>query len=163
MTVRIREIGGCFRRVRRKVAREDGAALIEAAVTLPLLFLLLIGAVEFAMAAYASIEVSNAANAGAAYGAQNAIAAADTAGIQLAATSDATNITLATPTVARTYICSDGSAVSGTPPGVTCMSGAAVETTLTVATRTDYTPPVRWPGLPSTFTLKGQAVRKVMQ
>lgn len=147
----------------RRASREEGGALIEAAVTLPLLFLLLTGAVEFAMATYASIEVSNAANAGTEYGTRSAIAAADTAGIRLAATSDAANVVLTTPTVTRTYICSDGTGVSGVPPALTCTTGAAVETIVTVATQTNYTPPIHWPGLPSTFTLKGQASRKVMQ
>jgi hypothetical protein len=47
------------------------------------------------MAAYGAIEVTNAANAGADYGAASAIAAQDTAGIRLAADNDATNVPLA--------------------------------------------------------------------
>jgi Flp pilus assembly protein TadG len=141
---------------------ECGGALIESALVLPILLLLLVGATEFAMAAYGAIEVSNA-NAGADYGAASAIAAQDTAGIRLAADNDATNVPLAPATVTRTYICSNGSAASGTPPVLSCFGGSAVETILTVATQATYSPPIHWPGLPSTFTLKGQAVRKVSQ
>jgi len=130
-------------------------------VALPILLLLLVGATEFAMVAYGAIEVSNAANAGADYGSGSAIAAADTAGIQLAANTDAANLPLDPVTVGRSYICSDGTATVGAPPVVSCSSGAAVETTLTVNTQAAYSPPIHWPGLPSTFTLKGQAVRKV--
>ena len=148
---------------RRRAASECGGALIESALVLPILLLLLTGATEFAMAAYGAIEVTNAANAGADYGAASAIAAQDTAGIRLAADNDATNVPLNPATVARTYICSNGSATNGTPPVLSCSGGAAVETILTVGTRSTYSPPVHWPGLPSTFTLRGQAVRKVSQ
>jgi Flp pilus assembly protein TadG len=147
----------------RRAASECGGALIESALVLPILLLLLTGATEFAMAAYGAIEVTNAANAGADYGAASAIAAQDTAGIQLAAHNDATNVPLNPATVTRTYICSNGSAASGTPPVLSCFGGSAVETILTVATQATYSPPVHWPGLPKTFTLNGQAVRKVSQ
>lgn len=40
---------------------EAGQALVELALAVPLLFMLLIGAVEFARVVYAAIEVSNAA------------------------------------------------------------------------------------------------------
>jgi Flp pilus assembly protein TadG len=154
----------CFGIGRRSAASEAGGALIESALVLPILLLLLTGATEFAMAAYGAIEVTNAANAGADYGAASAIAAQDTAGIQLAANTDATNVPLASPTVTRTYTCSlPGSALLGTAPSLTCSNGAAVETILTVGTQSTYSPPVHWPGLPSTFTLRGQAVRKVSQ
>jgi hypothetical protein len=131
--------------------------------------LLLTGATEFAMAAYGAIEVTNAANAGADYGAASAIAAQDRAGIRLAASSDASNMvtpagaSVVNTSVTYSYICSNGSPTSGAPPVLSCFGGAAVETILTVATSATYSPPVHWPGLPSTFTLTGQAVRKVSQ
>jgi Flp pilus assembly protein TadG len=148
---------------RRGAANDCGGALIESALVLPILLLLLTGATEFAMAAYGAIEVTNAANAGADYGAASAITAQDTAGIRLAAHNDATNIPIAPATVTRTYTCSNGSATNGTPPVLSCVGGSAVETILTVATQATYSPPIHWPGLPSTFTLRGQAVRKVSQ
>ena len=58
----------------------------------------LIGAAEFARAAYAYIEVSNAARAAVQYGAQNDATALDTAGMLTAAKNDyafdANNLTL---------------------------------------------------------------------
>lgn len=137
-----------------------GGALIETAVTLPLLFLLLFGATEFALVEYEAIEVANAANAGAQYGASSPVAAADTAGIRLAATSDAANVALGTPQVSISCICSDGS--SSTCANTDC-SSSHIEQILTVQTQASYTPPIRWPGSPSTFTLHGLAVRKVLQ
>lgn len=69
-----------------------GNAIIELCLLLPLLFALLIGAVEFGRFAYASIEVSNAAHAGAQYGAQSHATASDNAGMIQAAKNDAADI-----------------------------------------------------------------------
>ncbi len=50
---------------------ETGGALVETALTLPLLVTLTLGSVELARVAYTSIEVANAAKAAVSYGAQN--------------------------------------------------------------------------------------------
>ncbi len=144
----------------RHVQGEQGGALIEAAITLPILFLLLLGATQFAMVEYQAIEVANAANAGAQYGTSSPVAAADTAGIRLAATSDAANIAMSTPQVSISCICSNGA--TSTCANTDC-SSSHIEQILTVQTQATYTPPFRWPGLPTSFTLNGVAVRKVMQ
>jgi Flp pilus assembly protein TadG len=149
-------------RIPRFASGEQGGALIETALALPVLFVLLFGATEFATVEYSAIEVSNAANAGAEYGTTDPIAAADTTGIKLAATSDAPNVNLtpAEVTVSISCICSNGG--SSTCVSTDC-SSSHIEQILTVQTQTTYNPPVHWPGLPSTFTLKGLAVRKVLQ
>lgn len=145
---------------RRKAKRECGQALIETAVTLPLLLLLLGGAIEIGRAAYASIEVSNAALAGVEYGTQNSQTAADTSGIQTAASNDAQNITLGTTTVSHSCICSNGSASTCQP---TDCSGANIETILTVQTQASFDPGFHLPGLPTSVSLNGQASQKVLQ
>jgi Flp pilus assembly protein TadG len=139
---------------------ERGQALIETAVTLPLLLFMLFGAVEFAMASYASIEVSNAALAGARYGAQNSADAGDTTGIQNAASSDAPNITLGTTTVSHSCICSNGGASTCQP---TDCPTSNIETILTVQTQARFDPGFHFLGLPTAFTLHGRAVQKVLQ
>jgi Flp pilus assembly protein TadG len=144
----------------RKTNRECGQALIETAVTLPVLLVLLVGAVEIGRAAYASIEVSNAALAGVQYGTQNSQAAGDTTGIQTAASNDAQNITLGTTTVSHSCICSDGSASTCQP---TDCAGANIETILTVQTQASFDPGFHLPGLPSSITLNGHATQKVLQ
>jgi Flp pilus assembly protein TadG len=149
-------IGRFFARTRE----ENGQALIETALTLPLLFLLLLGAVEFAMASYASIEVTNAALAGVKYGTQNSGAAGDTTGIQNAAALDAPNITLGTTSSSLSCICSNGSASTCQP---TDCSTSNIETILTVQTQATFNPGFNFPGLPTSFTLHGRAVQKVMQ
>ena len=140
--------------------QETAQALIETALSLPLLMLLLVGAVEFARVAFASIEVSTAAMAGVQYGAQTAATAGDTTGIQTAATNDAQNITLGTTTVSHSCICSNGSASTCLP---TDCSTSNIETILTVKTQASFDPGIHVIGLPKTFTLYGQAVQKVLQ
>lgn len=68
---------------------EAGQALIELAVSLPLLMVMLLGAAEMARLAYMAIEVSEAAKGAAQYGAQNAAYSQDLSGITLAAQKDA--------------------------------------------------------------------------
>src|ERR1035441_3228611 len=77
----------------RICTREDsGQALVEAALGLTVCVTILIGASEFGRMAYASIEVANAAHAGVAYGSLSHTDATDTAGMQLAATQEAPDV-----------------------------------------------------------------------
>ncbi len=76
---------------RRK--RESGQSLVELALCMPMLLVLLAGAVEFSRMAFAAIEVSNAAMAAVQYGAQDPTNAADLTGIQTAASNDAPDVT----------------------------------------------------------------------
>src|SRR5277367_3888446 len=86
--------------------REDrGQAFVELALVLPIFILLMIGAVEVGRLAYASIEVSNAARAGAAYGAQTGTTASDFTNIQLAATEDAPDVTSLSATPSLSCSC----------------------------------------------------------
>ena len=90
--------------LRRNLRENNGQAFIELALVLPIFILLLVGAAEVGRLAYASIEVSNAAHAGAVYAAQTHTTAQDAANIQLAATRDAPDVTSLTATA--TYSCS---------------------------------------------------------
>src|SRR3569833_2802385 len=71
---------------------EGGQALVETALTLPMLALMLLGAFEFSRVAYAAIEVTNAARAAAQYGAMNGGGFLDTSGMLAAANADAGNL-----------------------------------------------------------------------
>src|ERR1700722_2857907 len=79
---------------RRSTVRQGaaGQSLVELALVLPILLLLMIGIIEVGRFAYYSILVSNAARAGAQYGAQGLVNAADAAGIQTAAANDGQNL-----------------------------------------------------------------------
>ncbi|MGA8727847.1 MAG: TadE/TadG family type IV pilus assembly protein [Terracidiphilus sp.] len=142
-------------------ARNDkGQALIELALSMPILILLFAGAAEFGSVVYASIELSNAAMAGVQYGAQDPTTAGDTTGIQTAASNDAQNITLGPTTVSKSCICSNGSA--STCLATDC-STSNIETILTVQTQAVFDPGIHLPGFATTYTLYGKAVQKVLQ
>jgi len=142
--------------------RTDGGALIETALALPLLSLLLLGASEFGLVDYEAIEVTNAARAGAQYGAQQGGRyTTDTTGIQNAASADAPNITLGTTTASLSLVCSDGTIPAGPP--MVCASGAAIETILTVKTQATFNPLIHIPYVTPSFTLHGQASETVLQ
>jgi len=140
--------------------REAGQALVETALVIPLLLTLLIGTAEIARVAYAAIEVANAAHAGAQYGAQNGYTASDTTGITNAAAFDAANLTGLTTTSSYSCICSDGSSSTCAPGD--CAS-SHTEETLTVNTQATIDPIIHLPGLPTTYTVKGQAIQKCAQ
>jgi len=67
----------------------SGAAMSELVVIAPLLLLVLLGLVEAGRAGNLALTVAGAARAGVQYGAQNHTTAADTSGMQTAATNDA--------------------------------------------------------------------------
>jgi Flp pilus assembly protein TadG len=143
-----------------KINEETGSAMVETSLMLPLFVTMLVGAVEFGTIAFAKVEVTNAAKAGAQYGMQSASNAGDVTGIQTAASNDAPDITLGSTAVSHSCICSNGSAS-------TCLSTdcstSHIETILTVKTQTTISSKIRLPGLPHSYTLYGQAVQKVMQ
>jgi Flp pilus assembly protein TadG len=134
---------------------EEGTSLIETALLLPVLLLMMVGAVDFGRAYYAAIEVQSAAEAGALYGVQYP---SDAAGMVLAAKADATDITGIAPVAIYGCECFDGTSAvaSCTATPTTCgtnnfVNYAEVDTTAT------YTTLLRYPGIPSTIPLTGKA------
>ena len=149
---------------KRVIRDERGQALVETSFSASFLLLLLLGATDLARGAYQAIEVANAAKAAAQYGAQNTASASSTAAIQAAAASDAADINGLSTSVAITGICSDGTACSGTAGAckATDCSSSHIENILTVNTSATYTPVLKVPGMPTNYTLSGQAVQKVL-
>ena len=70
---------------RRAWASDAGSALVELAVSLPLLVLVMVGTIDFARVFYTGMELTNAARAGAQYGAYNPAQSGDIAGMQTTA------------------------------------------------------------------------------
>lgn len=150
---------------------ESGQAFVELFLAMTFILVpLLIGAGEFARAAYAYIEVSNAARAAVQYGAQNHATATDTtgdagdtAGILTAARNDyafdPSELTL-NPAPTTACNCSDtGTSVSCTGPN----DCAHLEVTLTVHLQANFDPGFYEPFLPNSFTVTSTAVQKVLQ
>jgi Flp pilus assembly protein TadG len=151
-------------RLHRLRRNQLGTALIETAISLPLFCLMLLGAAEFARLAYASIEVTNAARAGAEYGAYSHGTASDSAGVTTAATADAANLTGLTVTnISLSCACSNSTYTpSGCSDNTTCESNnTAMVETITVNTQATYDPLIHYPGGPLSMTLTGQASETV--
>ena len=159
---------------RKRKRSEAGQALLEFALTLPMLCLLSVGIVEIGRAAAFTIAVNNAATAGVEYGAQNATTAKQTAIMQQYAINDTSGNNLAgTMTATATYgcLCDTGGGTSCTYPvpaqgtcdsiATTC-SGQPVEC-VQVTTTDTFNSLLHYPGLPSSYTANGRAVMRVRQ
>ena len=147
-------------RLQAGITGDSGGALVELALAISLVSTLLLGAAEFGRLAYASIEVTNAAHAGAHYGAQSHTTAADNAGMKTAATQDAANVSGMTATATHTCACADGTA--STCQAADC-AASRILVYVQVNTSATVDPLIYVPGLPKTYTVKGKAVMKVVQ
>jgi TadE-like protein len=137
------------------VRSERGSSLVELGLMLPVLGLLLFGAIDFGRAYYLSIEVTNAARAGAQFGVENA----SSAGMQNAATSDAPDVPGITATASYGCECPDG---SGQIPGCSSSPGCANAVNyVQVTTNATYSPLIPWPGIPSSIPLTGEATVRI--
>ena len=86
-------------------SREEGNSLLETALVLPVLLLLLAGAVDVGRAYRAAMIVNGAASTGAVYGTHYPT---DTAGMKLAAQLNASKIVTVTSTATYGCECADG-------------------------------------------------------
>jgi Flp pilus assembly protein TadG len=144
--------------------REDAQSLVELALLMPLFILLLLGSTEFAQLAWAAVLTSNAARAGASFGAQSPANAGNTAAIQAAAAADSVNLTgltTAPPTIS--CVCSSGAPItrctaSGTAPA-TALSDCPSPATITNYLHVNTTSTISIFG--HSFTVTGQSVMVV--
>jgi hypothetical protein len=130
-----------------------GSSVIELAVILPVLLLMLLGAVDMGRAYYAAIEVSSAAAAGALYG---SLKPADVVGMEGAALLDSGDLVGMTSVATWGCQCADGSSASvacTSPPTCAVNSVQYVQ----VNTAFLYVPLFAYPGIPTSILLKGNA------
>lgn len=138
-------------------SRQVGQTVVEMAMLLPLLLLLMVGLIEIGRYAYFDILISNAARAGAQYGAQSLIQAADVAGIKTAAQNDG----LAAMTITTQQECGCTAAgLGGCPTGGVC----PLPLVYVKVTATDtYNSLFSYPGLPKSLTLTSTVTMRVSQ
>ena len=157
--------------LRRRAAGESGNALVELAVCLPLLVLTLVGTVDFARVFYMSIELTNAARAGAQYGAFSPGHSGSATNMESTATA-AVNIPGVTAAAARLCQCADDAGTfSATTPvndctsAVTtvCTGGTHRVMTVTVTTTKTFTTLANFIGIPSTLNLTRSATLRVTE
>lgn len=146
----------CVRRLRE----ENGQSLIELALMMPMFATILVGSAEFARLAYVSIEVTNAARAGAQYGAQSNITGTDLTGMENVATAAGPNVSSMTATASLSCVCSDGTSITCSN---TTACTARIQEYVQVNTSAIVTPLFHLPALPKTCTLTGLAVQRVEQ
>jgi Flp pilus assembly protein TadG len=147
---------------------ESGGSLVEIALCIPLLGTpLLIGTVETGMALYDSIEVSNAAHAGTAYGMMSSTFAADSSGMTAAAKGEAADMgSLLSVTPTTYFACSQS--IAGTQYTSQAAANSACTGSLNhslefvqVTTSASVPIPFRVPGLPINFNLAATSVMEV--
>jgi hypothetical protein len=165
----------------RQLRGESGQALVElmliiSAIGVPLLLV----TTDLATVVYGSIEVSNAAHAGAMYGMTSATAALQTSTITTAVENEAADFATANLTITPTtyYACSaaeGGTQYTGTSNQVNstaltsaqaaCPSGATNHYLefVQVAVTGTVTPPFHCPGTPSSYSLKSTSAMEVEQ
>jgi len=152
----------------RLLRQESGNAIVEMAFCVSLLGIpILFATVDLGTMVYYSIEVSDAAHAGAMYGMISSTFAASSSGIITAATNDAPDLDsllAVTPTVF--YACSESlagiqySAQSAATSACTGGSNHPLEFVKVVTSATVH-PAIRCPGLPTSYTLVGTSVMEV--
>jgi len=159
-----------------------GAALVELALTAPLFFLLMMGSLEIGRVAYYSVEVENAARAGASFGAVNVQNANTTASVVQAAKNDAPDVsslivvspgqlcvceTVDTSTNSPSFNPTSGttSCTSTTITSCTAESSSSFQSVIsyiTVSTQANVDPMIHVPGLPNTYNLSGYSALRIL-
>jgi Flp pilus assembly protein TadG len=137
-----------------------GQSAVELALVLPVLIVLLLVALDFARLYNMGMAVTDAARAGAQYGAQNPAAAANVLGMEQAACNSMPNIacTAGTNAIATSFCQCSGSTVSCTSPG-TCAT--YVQNFVQVTTSATFSTVVPYPGIPHSVPLTGSATMQV--
>ena len=146
-------------------ASDDGVAIVELALIAPFLILLTIGIIDIGLFARDSIEIANAARAGAEFGAYSTANSTNAMGIQLAATSDATDVALVSTDVSSSTYCSCGanpsSHVAACNPVPTCATSDHLDSFVTVTVAKSFTPLINYPGIFSTLPLSRTATQEI--
>lgn len=158
----MRRPGTCEEGAAAPARDQRGAAAAELALFLPLLVLVLLGAIDFGRFAYAAITVSNAARAGAAYCAYNNCSNSTADDIRRVAREEAWPYLdiPATPTYVEVPVVTSGAgcSVSDPCPGVTSGPGcSSSRPCLRVRVRYPFTTLIPWPGIPSAITVARSA------
>lgn len=148
---------------------ERGSALVELAVSLPLLVLIFVGTVDFGRVFYTAIALTDAARAGAQFGAFTAGQSGNIAGMQTTAV-NAVNTAGITAVASRTCQCATSSGTfTPTVLANDCTSAELIACplmhrviTVTVTTTKTFTTVISgFPGIPSSVVLTRSATLRV--
>lgn len=141
-----------------RVARNRlGAAGVEFALALPVLVLLLIGMFDYGALAFQTMQVSEAAQAGADYALHNGW---NSTAIQTAVTSATGLSVTATPAPTLSSACLSGNALVVTT-GTSCSGGGTPGSYVFVYARSSFSPLVAWSVLALPSTISAHAVVRI--
>jgi Flp pilus assembly protein TadG len=145
----------------RRFWAAPGQSYVELAFALPVLALILVVTADFGRLFYTYVEVINAARAAAQYGSNSVVTAADSTGMIAAAKQDGVNIANLTVTASE---CTCGTATASVPA---CASNYCTNDPqgnyVVVNAQAPFSTITKYPGVPSSVTLKSQAVMQVQQ
>ncbi len=147
-----------------KWSSDHGSSLVELSLLLPLMIVLLFGAMDFGRVFYSSMAVTQAVRAGVQYGALNVTNSANTTGMEAAATAAASDIAGFSANAARSCTCWTQSTLTETTPGscpATCTSPAVERIYVTVTGTRTFSPIVAYPGLPGNLFITRSARMRV--
>jgi len=148
----------------RSLWRADaGASTVEFAFVAGILFLLLLGVLDFGLGFWTQIQVGNAARAGAEYAVSSySQKGFDSAGIQ-ASILNAVNLSTiqASPAPTQTCGCPTASGIASASCTGTCAGGAAAGFYVTVRAQAAYSTIFGWPGISNPITLTAMQVVRV--
>ncbi len=139
------------------VRSQRGGAAVELVVIFPVLLLLFIGAVDYGRLFFTSITVSNAARAGAEYGARDISSSADTASMNAFAQQDGQEA--GTLALASRRYCECAGAPNGSCSA--CSGGAAPDVFIEVTATRAVAMSLPYPGLPSSITVSRKATFRI--
>src|ERR1700687_2242730 len=138
-----------------------GQSYVELAFALPVLAIILVMAADFGRLFFTYVEVINAARAAAQYGSNSVVTAADSTGMVAAAKQDGANVGSLSVTANQ---CTCGTATPSVPA---CSSNYCTNDPrgnyVVVNAQAPFATTVKYPGVPSSVTLKSQAVMQVQQ
>ena len=144
----------------RTFGRREGAASLEFAMVLPLLLLMMFGAIDFGRFAHSFIAVTNSSRAGAGFASIHPTTNASLAGWQ----SDVRATVLAelSQTLQSTGLVANDVTIS-VPAPTTVGNGAATRKSVTVTVTIPFRSIVSWPLLPQNVTLTRTTVFRAIR
>ena len=146
---------------RNRVRRvESGVAAVEMALMTPILLLVLLGTIDFGRNMYSALAVSQAAGAGAAYGAQSNGTTSDYSGMEAAATAAGRDLGSGISATATRYCKCPGNIVVDCITG-NCASGyGAPQVYVQVVATATFQTLFTYPGIPSTIPISRTAIKR---
>lgn len=143
--------------------RPRGQSAVEFAIIASTVLLFLLAAVDIGRVFYVDVALNNAVRAGAQYGSQSLITAADSAGMATAVENDAVNVaSLGTPSASLCTCETPLPSNSTACPTNYCTNNAGA-TYVTVTATAPFKTVTKYPGIPASTTLSATAVMQVQQ